>query len=318
MTVASMVNLKKFQTNVATGSLTLPVVAFLCLFLWGITSYSQSWNQLISLAITAFTGYLMIESNTSFTLIRTRTLLPACIYCFLVSSLYFFHPFDWKLLVPPAFLLSLINLFRSYESNEAATSIFHSFLFISWISWVFPPILFFVPLFFFGMIPFRSFSVKSIWASLLGILTPYWFLLGYAFCTEQMELFKAKLHPLMVLYPIDYSAVSPYEGVIACIITILLLVGTVHYWNVSYMDKTRTRVFLSFMSIAGLWATLIGILQPVHIREIMQIQLIIMGFLNAHLFTLTQSRFSSITFIVTFVVFILIMCSSLWMQFFNF
>ena len=312
-----MVNLKKFQTEVTTGSFTLPVVAFLCLFLWGITSYSQGWSQLISLLITAFTGYLMIESNTAFTLIRTRTMLPACIYCLVVSFLYFLHPFNWKLLVTPAFLLALISLFRSYESNEAAASIFQSFLFISGISWVFPPIYFFIPLFFFGMIPFRVFGAKCVLASLLGLVTPYWFLFGYAFCTEQMPLFLGLIQDNLCLYPIDYKVVPLFEGLVSIIITILMLVGILHYMKVSYMDKTRTRIFLNFMSVAGVWAILVGVLQPVFVREVMLIQLLVMAFLNAHLFTLTRNRFSTVTFIVTLVVFSLILITSLWMQFFN-
>ena len=312
-----MVNLKKFQTEVATGSFTLPVVAFLCLFLWGITSYSQGWSQLISLVVTAFTGYLMIESNTAFTRIRTRTMLPACIYCLVVSFLYFLHPFNWNLLVSPVFLLALISLFRSYESNEAAVSVFQSFLFISVISWVFPPICFFVPLFFFGMIPFRVFTVKCVWASLLGLITPYWFLLGYAFCTEQMSLFIGQFQENFRFYPIDYMVIPLFEGLVAIIMTILMLVGILHYMKVAYMDKTRTRVFLNFMSVVGIWAVFIGILQPVFIREILLIQLLVMAFLNAHLFTLTRNRFSTVTFVVTLVVFSFILFTSLWMQFFN-
>ena len=96
-----------------------------------------------------------------------------------------------------------------------------------------------------------------------------------------------------------------------------MLVGILHYMKVSYMDKTRTRIFLNFMSVAGVWAILVGVLQPVFIREVMLIQLLVMAFLNAHLFTLTRNRFSTVTFIVTLVVFSLILITSLWMQFFN-
>ena len=64
-----MTGYNKLQTEIATGRLTLPVVILICLFLWGVSIHS--WNELISFISCALTGYMMIEINTAFTLIRT-------------------------------------------------------------------------------------------------------------------------------------------------------------------------------------------------------------------------------------------------------
>ena len=83
----------RFQINVATGRMTLPVAILFCLMIWGMSL--DSWKDLGTLGITVLTGYLMIETNTAFSLIRTRTSLPVSIYWCLFSALVFLHPYGF-------------------------------------------------------------------------------------------------------------------------------------------------------------------------------------------------------------------------------
>ena len=270
------------------------------------------------MAITAILGYLIIEINTAFTLIRTRTTMPVCIFWMIATSLFFLHPFEWENLIPLAFLLSVYQLFQSYESNSPAIPIYHAFFFISLGSLIFPPFIYFSPILWGSMIPFRSLSGKSLLASLLGIITPYWFLFGYCFYFDQMPLFLAPLQEMILFYPIDYGHLTTSEIASWGTITLLLIISGFHYWQMSYMDKTRTRIYHSFLVIVGLYVTLWSILQPNYMRELMVIELICASFLSGHLFTLTRNRFSGIFFIVTFITIILLTIFNLWMQFFNF
>lgn len=126
----------RFQIEVATGRFTLPVVILVCLLLWGVSF--QGWNELISLGITTIIGYVLIETNTAFNLIRTRTTMPVCIYWLIASALFFLHPFEWTNLVPLIYLLATYQLFVSYESPSLSPPIFHTFLLVSLGSMVFP------------------------------------------------------------------------------------------------------------------------------------------------------------------------------------
>ena len=306
----------KFQIDVATGRFTLPVVILVCLFLWIVSI--REWSDLISLGIVAAICYLMIEANTSFTLIRTRTTLPVCMYAFLASSLFFLHSFGVGNWAPLAFLLAVTQLFYSFESSTASIPIFHSFFFLSLGSFAFPQMAYFCPLFLLGMIPFRSMGAKTFVAALLGLLTPYWFLFGYAFWFNQMSLFYAPLVEMIHFHPIEYGHLMLNEILSWGIIALLLMIGSVHYWQTAYMDKTRTRIYHSFLTFVGLFALLFSVLQPMFLHEWMQMQLICASFLMGHLFTLTRNRFSGILFIVTFVVLILLSLYNLWMQFFSF
>lgn len=305
----------RIQSLVATGRFTLPVVILIFLFLWGVSI--QEWDELISLGITIVIGYVLIETNTAFNLIRTRTAMPVCFYWLVSAILFFLHPFEWVNLLPLLFVLASYQLFLSYESHSLSAPSFHSFLFVSLGSIVFPQFLFLVPLFWSCMISFRAMSWKSFLASLIGLITPYWILLGYAFCFNEMQLVLTPLQGIVRLSPLDYCHLTLSEWASWAFITLLFIVCGFHYWTVSYMDKTRTRLCHSYLIISGFWTTILSVLQPVYLCEWMSIQLICTAFLSGHLFTLTRNRFSGILFIVTFVAYLLLLSFNLWMQSFN-
>ena len=306
----------RFQVNIATGRLTLPVAILVCLILWGVGL--SEWNHLGTCIITAICGYLMIEMNTTFTLIRTRTALPTCIYWYLTAVFFFLHPFEWSNFAQLAFLLSIYNLFLSYESAKSPIHIFHTFFFIGLGSLAFPKLIYFSPLLAISTIAFRAMNAKSFFASILGLATPYWFLFAYRFYYDELPVFHTMIKEIIQFHPIDYSGLHAVEIIAGLFSTLLLIICSAHYFQVAYLDKTRTRIYLSFIAYAGWWTTLIMFLQPQHVHTLLPIQLIGLSFLAGHLFTLTRNKFSSLFFIVTFILFIALMIFNLWMRFFSF
>ena len=71
------------QYQIATGRLTLPVAILLSLLTGGILC--QSWTHVLSLVIGVLITGLMIEMNTTFALIRTRSTLPISISDYFLS-----------------------------------------------------------------------------------------------------------------------------------------------------------------------------------------------------------------------------------------
>lgn len=310
-----MANYNKFQTDVASGRFTLPGVVLMCLLLWIVTS--AQWQEAISLLACALTAYLLIEINTAFTLIRTRSTLHVSFYVLLTTACTFLHPLQQATFVPLCFLIALFQLFRSYEVPQASGSIFHAFFFIGVGSLFFPQLLYFIPLFYLGMIGFRSLSAKSFFAGLIGLMVPYWFFFGYAFYYDKLDLFYHPLVEAVRFQPISYHHLELNQIMGLGVITLLSLVSSIHYFSVSYLDKVRTRIFLFFLISIEVWSYMLGALQPQHINVLLQIQIIIGSIMAGHLFTLSRTRFTGIFFIVTFVILIALTLYSLWIQFFN-
>ena len=260
----------------------------------------------------------MIEANTTFTLIRVRTTLPVCIYWFLFANLFPLHSFEWNNLVPLAFLIAVCQLFRSYESKSATITIYNTFLAIGLGSLLLPQIVWFTPIFLFSMIPFQALSLKSFFASILGLATPYWFLFGYAFLSDQISSLYSPIAEMTQFYPISFDNLPKNMLVSWAFITFLQFIFGFHYLQTCYIDRTRTRIYHSFLVYIGWFTAIFSILQPVHLSVLLHIQVICTAFIGGHLFTLTRNRFSGILFMVTIVLFILLTLSNLWMQFFSF
>jgi hypothetical protein len=123
--------------------------------------------------------------------------LHVSFYVFLSTACLFLHSFQYAVFVPLAFLIAISQLFSSYESPHPAESIFHAFFFIGLGSLLFPQLLYFVPLFYLGMINFRSLSLKSFFAGLIGLCVPYWLFFGYAFCYDKMNPFYQLVQPAL-------------------------------------------------------------------------------------------------------------------------
>ena len=111
----------------AKGRFTFPVAILICLLLRIITG--NEWQDVINLLVCALTAYLLIEINTAFTLIRTRSTLHVSFYVFLSTVCLFLHSFQYAVFAPLTFLIAISQLFSSYESPYPAGSIFHAFFF---------------------------------------------------------------------------------------------------------------------------------------------------------------------------------------------
>ncbi len=310
-----MQRFNQLQISITTGRFLLPVVAFFCLLLWGLGW--EGWLEGATLLVSVLTAYLLIEWNTAFSLIRRRTTFHISLYIYLATMCFFLHPWKPLVVVPLLFLVALFALFKSYESRQAPVHTFNAFFALGLGSLLFPQLLFFVPLFYIGMLPFRAFSARSFFAGIVGWSVPYWFLLGHAFYHDQMPMFYEPFRELVHFQPIDYTALSLEQGLNGGAITLLSLVGSVNCLNVSYLDKVRTRIYLSFLIAVEVWIYLLCILQPQHFDVLLSMQIILCSILAGHLFVLTRNRFTGIFFIVSFVMLIALMLFNLWMQFFN-
>ena len=115
-----MIFAKRFQRELTTGRLTLPVSVLLSLLLW--SRNLNSTEAFINLMVFALIGYLLIEINTIFTLIRNRTTLHACLFWLISGICIFLHPFRLVHLIPLAFMVALFQLFGSYEQDNITSN----------------------------------------------------------------------------------------------------------------------------------------------------------------------------------------------------
>ena len=301
----------QIQKDMTTGRFTFPVVVLLCLGLWSISA--QSWTEIFSLGLCALTSFFMIETNTAFTLIRTRADFHISLYWLLASICVFLHPYQAAYWTVVAFMLSLYKLFESYEQHNCADYIFQSFFFLSLGSFAFPPFIWFALPYFIGMMLFRSFTVKTFLAALVGMATPYWISFGVSFFVDQTGWLIETGREMYRMSPFHFQQLAMKEMITVGVILLLSLVSSIHYLFVAYKDKTKTRMLLFFFIQLEVWILLGGMLFPNGLHSLIQLQLILCAFLTGHLFTLTQNRLTNIFFMITLAVLVLLMFYNVWM-----
>lgn len=307
----------RFQYEVATGRATLPTVSILTLILW-IISTPHLWVNISSLLIFSLTTYLLLEADTKFALIRTRTALPASFFLLFYAATPFLHTWDITLLLPLFFLCMLYSLFQSYESPHGSTAIFHAFLWMGLSSLILPCIAWITPLLYIHMINLRSLEGKTFFAGIIGFTLPYWFLLGYNLYTNQIGEFYTTISRIIQFDQINYASTHFSYYVLWGVITILWIVFSIPYLQFAYKDKVQTRILLQVILFMGIWINILMALQPSHIKELLPLAIIPMAFMGGHLFSLTFTRFTRITFITVLVIWFALYLFNLWIYFFNF
>ena len=177
-----------------------PLITFLLLFTQSIT-----FNKLIN------DQRLMQRANY----------LPAMSYL-LITSIF---P-EWNILSAPLLINTLLiwvwaRMSNLYSSNQPKTTLFNIGMVIGLSTFFYFPSLAFAALIIFALIVTRPFRVGEWLISLLGILTPWYFLIGYLYVTDKLNGYH--LPGFAVTYPLFNQSFWSLAAV--AIILIAFLVG---------------------------------------------------------------------------------------------
>ena len=308
--------MKKLLQNKISGSrLTLPVT--LCyaigIWLWGGLIQERWWIQFGCFLLTT---YLMVLLNNSNALIRIYSrvisvtfLVLSCMACFLFPSLY-------GNLTQLCIVAFYLILFQSYQDKVAAGLTYYGFLCIGLTSLTFVHILYFVPFLWILMLScLQSFSLRTFFASLLGIITPYWLGICWLVYQGSLPLFVDHFAPLIRFHtPFDFSILNNSQTTTFAFVILLAVIGTVHYWRTYYSDKIRTRQLFVFF----IWIDLLTIaficLQPQYYDPLIRILIINTAPLIGHFIALTHTKITNITFYLICITALLLTGYNLWMS----
>lgn len=325
---------KRFQNTITAGRLTLPIAILISVACWILTAVLlpgvetqqnayplweifsllciPGWaNRLFSFILYAIVGYFLIQLNNTFGIIRMRASVQTSVYFLLISVCPSIHILYAGDVAAATFLVALFFLFKSYQQTRSAGNIFHAFAFLGLGSLLFPQLTLFVPIFWIGAHNFQSLHPKSFFASLVGWSVPYWFLLGYAYFHEKMELFYQPFRELATFTPIRFDYPLWQLATIGYLF-VLFIVSSAHCLVAGYEDKIRTRSYLHFLIFLSLCIFIYIGLQPALVVHLLSLLLIGVSILAGHLFVLTNSRSSNIFFICALVGLFLLFGFNLW------
>ncbi len=305
---------KRLQNTLTESKLLLPFAALVfaaACQLAGLVANSL-YLQLFCVAIATA---MLIELNRSNQLLRTESQSTAAMYLLLVGVSIFIFPDLGACIMQLCMVALYFMLFHCRQHDESPGWVFYGFFCLGLASMVFVQVLYFVPVLWLLMATcLRALTARTFWASLIGLVTPYWLSGPVIIYFLGPEVILPHFAPLATFSPLgDYSMLGEHEWAAVAWTVVLAAVGIIHYGQEGYQDKTRTRMLHEVFITIDLLTILFLFLQPQHYAMLLPIIIVNTCPLIAHFLTLTHSWLTNILSAFIFLLTLLLIAYNAWM-----
>lgn len=305
--------MKRLQNRIAESGYTLLVAIVYAVGVWLLSGLlaGRWWPQLVCYVVSV---YMLVELSNTNALLRVRNRMVSTCFVFL-TCLYpeAFASFT-GCFTQMCIVATLLLLFRTYQDNQSVGRTFYAFLFLGLASMAYIQILWIVPVLWLLMgTQLLSFSMRNMFASLIGLATPYWFIMLWFIYLQDFGPLHSHFSQLFTIqFPYDYQTISTSQVLTFFTILALDITGIIHFWHKSYEDKIRIRLLFGVFTTLSLLSLLIIALQPQLFQPMISLAFVCSCPLLAHFLTLTSTRITNIAFFVIFIVCILVTGINLW------
>lgn len=291
--------MKRLQNRVAQSRWALPVttVYALVVCLAGGLVTDGLWLQLALLLVSTM---MMVELNNHYSLIRIFSRMVSCPFIVLTAVAPFLFGSLDVCLVQLSVIAFLLLVLRAYQAPSATGWVFYAFCALGVGSAVFPQLLLFVPLLWIAMAFYvQCFNARTLVASLLGLLVPYWFVAAWLLYVGDISCLGAHLLSVFRFdFPFDFSAVDFPRLLMLAFVLVLALIGSVHFVMFSYQDRIRIRMHYDMFMVLDAACFVFAIAQPRHLDMLLAMAIVFTSPLVGHFLALSHSRASNITFLL--------------------
>jgi len=304
---------KRIQNIVSESRFLLPVMAGYGLLVWlaGGLIGQQLYVQLAAFAVST---YLMVELNNSNVLLNMYSRMVSGSFIALTMTAPFLFPNVVPWVVQLCLVAAYLLLSRCYQDRYAQGTVFYAFLCIGIASIGFIQMLFFIPVFWVLMaVNLMNMSLRNFWASLLGLLTPWWFLAGYfVFIGKPMVILSFVVGILRFSVPFQDIPQDPHRLLTFAFVSAVALTGIIHYLRNSHKDKIRTRMIYETLITMTCLVFLFIVLQPQHFDTLFPMLTVSAGVLIAHYISQTNTWLTNSSFYLIVVLTIALTAYNLW------
>ena len=284
-----------------------PLWATICQILPG-----KAFTYIIGILLMFGGAFIIHRANYALVLIREKTLLPFLLYILFISTNPDFFPLKSTSVGVFCLILAIYPLLTSYHNPEATGKIYNATLFLGIGSLLWVHILWFLPLFWIGMYSFRSLSLRTFLASLLGVGTVYWFVLGWCVWFGDYSALTIPFSTLLKIKFILFERIDLIDWISILYVAFLTLISSVNIFMYDSGDNIRSHQFLSFLTLAAIWSFGLFFLYEQSSEEFLQIACMPAAILIAHFFTIMRSRYTFWLFHFTILFFIAVLFLRLW------
>lgn len=308
--------MKRLQNKIAESRRTLPFAMLYSTAIWLLAGLikEQWWLQFACFVLSVL---LVMRINSKNLLIRIYSRSVSVAFIFLSCAAVLLFPSWTGGIVQICFIATLMILYDSYQDNTAVDKAYYAFLLLGVASMLDAHVFFYLPLVWFVMIVIvYALSWRTFLASLLGLATPYWFMIGWLMWQKEenfQTLFSLFARQDILQFPFNFETIPIPSQLIIIFTAVMMVIGSVHFIHSSFRDKIRVRqIYYSFI-IIGFYSLVLLVLQP---QSELAIRMLIIATspLIGHYWALTNSRISNILVCALTIVLILLTAFNLWIS----
>lgn len=306
--------MKYIQNRIAESRIALPCVTVYAAAVWLVAGLVSS-NWWLQFGCMALSSFLMMQLNNQNSLIRIYSRMVSCCFLIIVCAGSILFPSIRASVTTLCFLTFLLLLFQTYKDKHSVGRTFYAFSMIGLLSLLHVRVLYFVPVFWLLMaFKVQSLSFHTFLSSVIGLLLPYWLLAPYLVWKGSLSSLMEHFEQLgWVTYPADYDILTTGQIAFFCLLVVLAVIGTVHFFRKRYQDKIRTRMLYDVFIIM-LWLSLAMLaVQPQHDLLLFPVAVICVSPLVGHFLALTGTRWTNIAFFVVTALTLLLTIYNIWM-----
>jgi hypothetical protein len=284
----------------------LSIVLFITLRLIGSDNWLSGTLWIVTIIQIGIALSLLYLTQT-FVIIRQRTLLPAFFYLLLAGTDPSFF-YDMTGSVSALLIVfCLFFLFGTYQNPHSQSSAFNISLLLTLGSFYWFPLLFFFPLLWYGMYRFRSFNLRTFFASLMGFILIYLFIFTWSIFKNDLQIFLDSLPRFKNLGSFRDIQLLTYnlkEWIIIGFIVFLVILSGLKIFMSGIAEKIRTMITLSYLYVFLLVTFVVSLFQSGGEKDWILILYVPLSFLIAHFFSLSYKKWVSWLFLFTIIFFL--------------
>ena len=299
-------NFKQIHRILSGGVLTFPisiVLAFFARIFAGITFHDYfSW---IIFLIQIGIAVLLVRINYEYQIIRKRTFLPAAFFMLFTASNPALYVNLTGTISAFIMILCLVLAFKNYHNQGAQVSSFNISLILT-IGGIFcwQALLAFIPLFWVGFWWFRSFNVRTFFASLLGIFTVYLFLFAWCLYDHNLTYFYEKIPHIKEISSVIWIELQWFDWIVVAYFIFLLVLSAIDIFMLGFSEKIRTTLFFKFLYLLVIALFIFACFFDFMTNDIQTIIYFSIAFISGFYFAISENKLATYLLIFTILFFI--------------
>lgn len=304
---------KRLQNRVAESRLALPAIAIYAIVMW-ITSGLFTKGLWLQFSLFVISTYLIVEMNNKYALIRTYSRMVSCSFLVMtIAAAELFFSVSGNI-VQLCFIAFYTILFNCYQNKKSSGWTFYAFSCLGLASLIFVQILYFIPVLWLIMLfNIQSLSIRTFWASIFGIIVPYWIMGCYYLINGDLKNIATHFIELSQFGTFaQFTSLTVNKIATFTYVLVLAITGSIHFIRKNYNDKIRIRMIFNTFIIMDILSAIFIILQPQHYDILIRLMIVNTCPLIGHFITLTKTRITNIGFYIILVSSILLTIFNLW------